>query len=71
MHAQEGFLAEILGVFGVSHHAMNHMPAQPLILAHEILKSARPAIQDGIDKGLILGMADEECAHTLLDTPMT
>ena len=70
VHAQESLLAEILRVLGVPDHAMDHMPAKSLVLAHQTLESTRRSVQDGIDEGLILGMVGREFIHLPSDTPL-
>ena len=69
VHAQECLLTQILGIFAMPDHAMDNMPAELLVLEHELLESTRPAAEDGIDEGLILFPAGRCVGHTLLDTP--
>ena len=45
VHAQEGLLAQLAGVVGVAHHALDHMPAQALVVAHQALERPRLAGQ--------------------------
>ena len=50
VHAQEGFLAQLTGVLRVPHHALDDVPAQTLVLAHQALEGTWRVGQHGIDQ---------------------
>jgi hypothetical protein len=66
MHTQKRFLAQIACIFRVTHHALDDVPAQALIFAHESFERARPIGQHGVDQFAVGAAVD--VLHAARDT---
>src|SRR3546814_3964881 len=75
MHAQEGFLAQLARVLGVPDHALDHVPAQALVVAHQPPERTWHAGKHAFDQRALVrrrvrGRVDGlRCLHTDGDTP--
>ncbi len=55
MYAEEDFLAELPGIVRVPDHAVHHVPAQVLVLAHQAFERPGLAGQDVAGQGEVGG----------------
>jgi hypothetical protein len=79
VHAQEGVLTQFAGVVRMADHALDDVPAQALVVAHEPFERARHIAQHGSHQRTLVGgplVSNDRAwrtrlAHAPADTPVT